>query len=458
MTKTIAGPVMTGVTINLPWYEQPSTPIWDGNNINSARPTFTIYSDADYPPVPTVEPSIANQRFVGGVGASDANDGTQGSPWATFEKAITEMCGQSTWYCLNLSSNLTVSSSFTTRLMGAGPGTISQFAYIRQDPNASPVTLTMDKTVEIDGQSHWLWYGFNIQLNSDAIESKGFWFGQNAAMSRQCIRNMTGTMSGLGGDNIGFFYTENGNLDYFGAFNNNFTGPGVAGVSGNTSCLLTFRTKNLRWENNVVTNAPRPLYFKHANQAANGAADVHIRYNHHKLTNAGESCFFAGRGNGGTYEIIDNIFDARPELSNGGGGEQVDDIAFRHNTVKGQLFANYFDGGNPVRSSLLRDNIFTDRLYLQEFLQAQPNNNITNYNYYGNGLSYLNVDYTLAEWQAASVPAGQDVNSIAGTADFVGGASPTTVAGYQLNTGDPGIGAASDGADMGADTTKVGNK
>ena len=113
MTKTIAGPVMTGVTFNLPWYEQSSTPTWDGNNINAARPAFTVYSDADYPPVPTVEPNIANQRFVGGVGASDANDGTQGSPWATFEKAITEMCGQSTWYCLNLSSNLTVSSSVT---------------------------------------------------------------------------------------------------------------------------------------------------------------------------------------------------------------------------------------------------------------------------------------------------------------------------------------------------------
>jgi hypothetical protein len=39
---------------------------------------------------------------------------------------------------------------------------------------------------------------------------------------------------------------------------------------------------------------------------------------------------------------------------------------------------------------------------------------------------------------------------------YVGGATPTTIAGFALDTGSNGENAASDSEDMGADTTKVG--
>lgn len=425
-------------------------PTYDSNYPAGDRPAGGGgYSDADYPPIPSTEPSLADQRFVGGAGANDSNDGTFGSPWATFEKAVLELCASSTWYCLNLSADITVSTTFSTKSQGAGPGTISQFAYIRRDPAVPSVNLTLDATVQVDGQSHWLWHNFNVISNSF-----GVWFGQDLAMSRQCIRNMTGGMNGLGGDNIAFFYTENSNLSYFGAFSNVFTGPGAGGgVQGNTAGILAFGVDQLRWENNEVSGFPRPLYFKHANTGL--TPDVHIRHNYHKSAGAGESCFFAGQGNSGTYEVINNIFDSQVELSNGGGGAQVNTIEFKHNTVKGQLRLNYFDGGSPVLTSLVQDNIITEGYYLQEFLAAQPNSNASNWNLYGDVINYLNSDFTLASWQAGSTPAGQDVNSIAGLPTFTGGASPTTIAGFALNGGN-GVNAASDGTDMGADVSTVG--
>jgi hypothetical protein len=49
-----------------------------------------------------------------------------------------------------------------------------------------------------------------------------------------------------------------------------------------------------------------------------------------------------------------------------------------------------------------------------------------------------------------------DVHSVTGAPIFVGGASPTTLAGFALAANSPGKNAASDGKDMGADISKVG--
>ena len=63
---------------------------------------------------------------------------------------------------------------------------------------------------------------------------------------------------------------------------------------------------------------------------------------------------------------------------------------------------------------------------------------------------------SVASWNSNSVPANQDANSIDGVPTFVGGSTPSTIAGYALANGSNGILAASDGTDMGADVSIVG--
>lgn len=432
------------------WTANSTTPLYDADYPSGDRPF--IYSDADYPPVPTVEPSAANQRFVGGAGANDSNDGTEGTPWATWDKAMQELCASSTWYCLNIGGDITVSSTFSTKFYGSGPGSSIQFAYIRPDPAlGSRPTLTVNATVEVDGQDYWLWYGFDLAGTS------GHWFGQDTSTSHHTIRNMVGVMTGTGGDNIGFFYGINSNIDYFGAFNNNFTGPGVAGVHGNTACLITFGSVNLRWENNIVTNCPRPLYYKHANVVT--PTDVHIRKNYQYDTVAGsEPCFFSGDGsNSGVWEIVDNIFESNVEISNGGGGAQPDSLTIENNTFFRDLQLQGGGGGegnDDVVNSTVRNNVINVDYELLRYT-SNTNTNTSNYNLFGNNAIYQTTTYSsLATWQSAT---SQDANSVFGAPTFVGGATPSTIAGYALDVGSNGKDAGSDGNDMGANVTTVGN-
>ncbi|MDP2876300.1 MAG: hypothetical protein Q8O00_08955, partial [Holophaga sp.] len=65
------------------------------------------------------------------------------------------------------------------------------------------------------------------------------------------------------------------------------------------------------------------------------------------------------------------------------------------------------------------------------------------------GVSYT----TLAAWRAKN---GGDQHSIAANPIFVGGESPSTIAGFALAVGSPGKNAGSDGRDMGADVSRVG--
>ncbi len=416
-------------------------------------PPPPIFEDADYPGIPTVEPHIDDQRFLGGAGASDANDGKLvidggTGPWATMDKALTELCGQSSWYCLNIEGIITVGASINTKSYGAGPGTSGQFVYIRPRPGFV-ATLDLDANITVDSQDYWLWYGFFIDS-----ASAGIVIGSDLPTLNHTFRNILGTMTGLGGDNLGFL-RSNPIAEYMGVFNCKFIGPGTAGVHLNTACLIAFRTDKLRWENNEVENAPRPLYFKHSNDVGGGAADVHIRRNW-QLSGSSTNCFFAGRGNGGTFEIVDNIFENFAEISNGGGADQPDDMTIHHNT-----FVNSFSlqrGNDPVTNSDIRDNVIQADFGVLTGGIIDVNTNSSDYNLYGNDtINYQNSTYTLVQWRTNNPVASQDVNSLAGLPTFVGGGSPTTVSGYALDDVSLGKSAASDGSDMGADVSVVGN-
>lgn len=407
-----------------------------------------VFSDADYPPIPTVEPAANDQRFVGGVGASDSNDGTTGTPWATLDKAMQELCASSTWYCLNLSGDLTVSTRIWTKTYGSGPGTISQFVYIRKDPAVGgDVTLTLNDTLDIDGQSFWLWWGFK-RNGTDGIR-----LGYDTSTPNQTFRDSPHIMDGtLGGDNLGGIRALNKNPIRLGVFNCPSIGPGIiAPVHQNTSAIVVFGIVELRIENCEIENYPRDIYYKHSNNAVNGAADVHIRRNWCK-SETGLGAYFTGRAESGTWEVVDNIFETNISISNGGGGEQPDGVSFKHNTVRGDVFLE--EAAHDVINSLVFDNIIEGDYRILPF-GTEINTNISNNNLFGADIIYHSTTYDLPTWQSNSVPVSQDVNSIAGLPTYTGGANPTTVTGFTLNGGN-GVNAGSDGADMGADTSVVG--
>ncbi|WP_248723828.1 hypothetical protein [Seonamhaeicola sp. ML3] len=411
---------------------------------------FTIYSDQDYPDIPSFEIPDSAQRYIGGPNADDSNNGSKSAPWATFDKGLRELAVSSSWYCLNLASDLSIDSPIDTKFYGPGPGTPSQFVYIRSDPSVStPITLTINARVEIDGQQHWLWYGFKMR------GTEGVNIGDDRPTYHHTIRNIQGNMSGQGGDNHGFFQALNYNANYFGVFNCDFTGPGTTndGIHGNTAAIIAFRVTHMRLENNRISNTPRPLYYKHSNQPAFGTASIHIRNNYHKAEGIGEYCFFAGRAEAGTFEISNNIFEGYVEISNGGGSEQPEGHFISHNTFLSDLKIQ--NGNDPVINATITNNIIAGKFEILRY-HNNVNTNTSNYQLYGDHIYYQTHKYTLEEWQASSIPSNQDTNSLSGQPQFLENQDPPKH--YELAPNSTGKQAASDGEDIGANTSYVGVK
>ncbi|WP_298550966.1 hypothetical protein [uncultured Algibacter sp.] len=412
-----------------------------------ATEEFVIFSNEDYPEIPKEEILISNQRFLGGTNASDSNDGSQNAPWASFNKALQELCASKTWYCLNIASDIAVNDFIDTKFYGGGPGTPSQYVYIRSLPSLSiPVTITLNARVEIDGQQNWLWYGFNMK------GSEGINLGQDLRTNHHTIRNISGVMTGEGGDNHGFFQALNSNADYFGVFNCYFKGPGIDGVHGNTSNIIAFGISHMRIENNIFTNAPSPFYFKHSNKAERGAADIHFKNNFQQETSIGESCFFAGRAQGGIFEISNNIFASNVKISNGGGSEQPEGHFISHNTFLSNLILD--KGNDPVINATLENNIIIGDLELLRY-SNHINTNISDYELIGGRIYYQSNNYTLSQWQENAVPSGQDKNSVTGLPVFNGSINPID---FKLASNSLGKNLASEGGDIGANVDYVGTK
>ena len=402
---------------------------------------IAYYFDIHYPEIPKTEPTIDNQRFVDAVNGSDANDGTQGNPWQTLAKAFQELAQSTTWYCLNISSNITVTTRIWTKGWGDGPGKLGSPFIVRSDPNVPRVTITLNDEVEWDGQCHGLWYGF------DMAGTRGFNFGYDTESHHQTVRLVNGVMTGTGGDNMGFFQSRSVRGDYLGIFGCDFTGPGQgSGIHGNTACVILFVTPHFKIENNIMRNAPRPIYFKHSNIPLYGAADISVKGNFIPTGN----CAFAGRAEGGLIIIKHNFFGERMEISNQGGGMQPEGHVIEHNTFMIDLILSVSD--DPVLNAIVRNNVFVQD-YENLRYQDHPNTNTSNFNLFGRSIYHKGGIHDLAEWKSIS---GQDANSIAGTPVFVGGATPNTPAGVALDPSSPGYQAASTGLNMGADASQLG--
>lgn len=430
------------------WTPQLTDPIYDGNNPHNFRVNDLIYSDIDYPAIPSSEIAVSLQRYVSAAG-SDSNDGqlvANGGTgaWATPGYALDQLCASSTWRWLNLQGAITHSTFHDLKYSGAGPGIAGTPAVIRSDPN-NPATLTMDARLEIDGQTNWLWHSFSVD------GSYGVSLGQDLPTEYHTFRNIIGTMGDSLEDNHGMIQALNSNVDYFGVFNSPITGPPVA-FNGNSACIIAFGIHHLRIENSNLTGAPRSLYYKHANTGVEEPPGWFIRNNYIDTTTL--SVQVSGRFG----EVSNNIFAKDLDISNTGGGEAPFDQLLNHNTIMGNLTIYDGDGDTVINDIVSTNNIVVGKYIIDQYgTSAYTNTSTSNYNLMGSDVIFQGTAYaTVSAWNAASVPANQDANSIDGLPTFVGGATPSTIAGYALDIGSNGENAASDGEDMGADVSIVG--
>ena len=135
---------------------------------------------------------------------------------------------------------------------------------------------------------------------------------------------------------------------------------------------------------------------------------------------------------GGDHELItDNVMLGSGYVSAVQLGSH-DGTQFLHNTVKNiQVQTGSKVGGQASRGVVVQDNIFAQGASL---LPSQ-----------GSGCSGCPADHNLF----ASSGSSTGTAALVGAPVFVGGANPTTYAGYQLAPGSPGKATASDGTDRG---------
>jgi hypothetical protein len=136
---------------------------------------------------------------------------------------------------------------------------------------------------------------------------------------------------------------------------------------------------------------------------------------------------------GGDHEFIaDNVMLGSGYVSAVQLGSQ-DGTQFVHNTVKNiQVQTGSKVGGQASRGVVVEDNVFA------QGADVNPSQ--------GSGCNDCPIDHNLF----ATSGAASGTNAVVGTPVFVGGANPTTYAGYQLASNSPGRGNASDGNDLGA--------
>jgi hypothetical protein len=104
----------------------------------------------------------------------------------------------------------------------------------------------------------------------------------------------------------------------------------------------------------------------------------------------------------------------------------------------------------------LRDNVVVGEVTIGRWLTSWAHNTTMDYNLYRSspeGIREFSVRYSLSSWQSYY---GQDAASVSGAPTFATTPDPLDPSTFALAPTSLGVGAASDGTDMGADVSRVG--
>ena len=218
-----------------------------------------------------------------------------------------------------------------------------------------------------------------------------------------------------------------------------------------------FRTQGVKIRNNVINGAYSAIHYKHSNTLADTGIEIinnHIynaRIGIHTVSN------YARIVN--NLIIGSNIYMG-DDGGVGDGWVGCDFNTIRHNTIVGGTINMYYqnrpeDPNKGCINNIIKDNILTIKSewhpYSDIVAGTQSDNNL----YPATGaIVYKNrVNYTLADWAAAN---NSDANSKVGTPVFVGDQIPYLKSNFELSPGSIGTNAASDGKNIGADISMVG--
>ena len=436
-----------GITPGTPWVANSAAPYADQSYKDGDRPSGGgggEFSDADYPLTPAYNETGAIFFDSAATGAVD------GSSWADAyadeETALNALCASSAGTMLTCRGTFDCATGIVLSGDG-GVGNSSNWYVFRADPvEGCDITASDDTGIEFGGQKYWIVDGFN-QTGGSRIFSYSPGGSSTGGLDHMTIRHITGTM-GFGGDNVGTVHMDTAGADYIGVFDCDITGPGT-GAHGNTACVFFSRVPHWRIHNCELNNAPKLFYYKHFETSS--YAGLENQYFINNYIYGGGQVRVACKG----AEFDNNIFDTEFYFKDDGGGDNgCDDNVFTHNTVTDLVELSNLD--NIANDNEISDNIIEGQYLIVPFQTATASTNTSNYNLFGSSIRYQNTTHaTVAAWQAASVPSGQDVNSVGGLPTYIGGASPSTIAGFALNGGN-GAGAGGGGTDMGADVSTVG--
>ena len=268
-----------------------------------------------------------------------------------------------------------------------------------------------------------------------------------------------------GSDNTGLIHAKGGTRhDYLTITNCVIQGPGT-GYSENATGIITFRSRYANISNNEIYGFDRGLYFnKHSNDCTS-TNTISNNYIH--------DCGIPFHTQAETTTISNNIFVGDVLTGrNGGVGDCAcgsDNNIWIHNTITGNIdgYCESCTGDVGATYNTWQNNIVSGTAgYLMYNTCVGVISHVgPDYNLYGGGVEAITeiaIDYTLAQWQShiAANPSDyedDDSNSIAGSPTFVGGASPSTIAGFALTSESAGYQACADSSDMGADVSLVGS-
>jgi len=249
-------------------------------------------------------------------------------------------------------------------------------------------------------------------------------------------------------------------------------------MSGNQigNGVIAFRTQGAKVFNNEFTNLGHGVYWKHSN-ALTEAPERQVQIQGNVFRNLSGSGVY---GNPNRALIQNNLMiQCGAGISfgdDGGPGDGyvgADENTIRHNTLVDCGIGFTYESRSPTEDpnrgcmrNVIENNVVMGPMYLHPYTAPRDANGVpipgydydtrSNWNLYPDRPNLFvenRTDYSLSQWRSYN---GTDAQSLTGQPVFVGGAAPTSLAGFGLAAGSPGKNAGSDGKDMGADVSTVG--
>lgn len=360
--------------------------------------------------------------------------------------------------------NLTSAGQIVLENSGTGTGAGQRITVEAYAGESVTINASAPSAIVVKGD-YWEWNGARMTFNY--AQNIGFditsFVESGVSGDYFYLHHITMNATSCNGDNSGGVKIDNRGhylrLEY-----STIDGPGTCGSSNNAGIYITY-SKAATIKNNDISDAPRGIYFKHANDAGDTETIVENNYihdcNHTSSNYVGINLFW------NDVTIKNNLFvnnDININLGdNGGGPAGCDDNIIENNTFYSsddRGVVHQLQDGNVCEDNTYSCNVFMDTGGINMYA-SNAHRSLMDYNLYNDSdvwrRNYTN--YTLSTWRThlGGCPgSNNDCNSQQDTPIYEGGGSPSSISDYALTAASPGYQDCDDGSDMGANVTLVG--